>query len=99
MEMMSINRIMTESSLGLFDQKQTNQEQSSFMAVMENALRETNELQLISDQYAEKLATGQVDNLHDVIIAGQKADIAFQMVAAVRGKVMEAYREIMRMQI
>lgn len=99
MEIMSLTRVMADNNLGLYESKQSIQEQHSFMSVLENALKETNDLQLVSNEYGQKLALGQVDNLHDVIIAGQKADISFQLVAAVRGKVMEAYREIMRMQI
>ena len=99
MEIMSLTRVMADNNLGLYESKQSIQEQHSFMSVLENALKETNDLQLVSNEYGQKLALGQVDNLHDVIIAGQKAGISFQLVAAVRGKVMEAYREIMRMQI
>ena len=99
MEIMALTRVMADNNLGLYESKQSIQEQHSFMSVLENALKETNDLQLVSNEYGQKLALGQVDNLHDVIIAGQKADISFQLVAAVRGKVMEAYREIMRMQI
>lgn len=98
MDNISLDRINKNSELGLF-KSHTHDQQSTFMSVMEDALRQTNELQLISDQYAERIASGQIDNIHEAMIAGQKADISLQMMAAVRGKIMEAYREIMRMQI
>jgi len=45
------------------------------------------------------LATGEIDNVHDVVIAGQKAEIALQFGIEVKNKIMDAYREIMRIQI
>lgn len=84
--------------LGLFDKNKTTNT-TDFMSVLADAINQTNEYQVISDQYAEKLVTGEVENLHDVIIAGQKADISVRLLTAVRGKILEAYQEIMRMQI
>ena len=46
-----------------------------------------------------KLALGETDNTHDLTIALQKASTALQYTVAVRDKFMEAYREIMQMQI
>ena len=43
--------------------------------------------------------SGVSDDIHSVIIAGSKADLALQMTLQVRNKVMDAYKEIMNMQI
>ena len=55
----------------------------------------------ISDAENEeiKLALGETDNTHDLTIALQKASTALQYTVAVRDKFLEAYREIMQMQI
>ena len=45
------------------------------------------------------LAKGEAVNLHDVTIAAQKASIAVQLTTHVRDKAVEAYQEIMRMQV
>lgn len=45
------------------------------------------------------LAAGQVDDISQVIVAAEKADIALQLTLAVRNKAVEAYQEIMRMQV
>ena len=87
-----------ETNLGLFNKGDMNGS-TDFMSVLADAINQTNELQLVSDQYTQRLVTGEVDNLHDVIIAGQKADISLQLLTAVRGKILDAYQEIMRMQI
>lgn len=46
-----------------------------------------------------KFALGEVDNTHDLTIALQKASTALQYTVAVRDKLMEAYKELMQMQI
>lgn len=55
----------------------------------------------ISDMENEelKLALGETQNTHDLTVAMQKASTALQYTVAVRDKFMEAYKEIMQMQI
>ena len=55
----------------------------------------------ISDMENEelKIALGETDNTHDLSIALQKASTALQYTVAVRDKFMEAYKEIMQLQI
>lgn len=72
---------------------------NKFSSLLGNALDKVNQLQLESDEYKKLLVTGDVDNLHDVTIAAEKANISLQLTLAIRNKVVEAYKEIMRMQI
>ena len=72
---------------------------NQFSSFLSNALDRVNELQISSDEYKKLLVTGDVDNLHDVTIAAEKANISLQLTLGIRNKVVEAYREIMRMQI
>ena len=58
-----------------------------------------NDLQHESSKKTEDFITGVSDDIHSVIIAGSKADLALQMTLQVRNKVMDAYKEIMNMQI
>lgn len=64
-----------------------------------NSLNTTN--QYLSDAENEeiKLALGQTENTHDLAIALQKASTALQYTVAVRDKFLDAYKEIMNMQI
>lgn len=71
----------------------------SFGDYLKNSIDEVNRLQVESQNYKNLLATGEVDNLHDVMIAAEKANIALQLTMSIRNKVVDAYREIMRMQI
>jgi flagellar hook-basal body complex protein FliE len=43
--------------------------------------------------------TGESQDLHTTVIAMQKADLSFQLMMQVRNKIVEAYQEIMRMQM
>lgn len=73
--------------------------QTSFKETLFEALNKVNKLQAESSKATELLAKGQIENLHDVMIAGQKASIALSATIEVRNKVIEAYQEIMRMQV
>ncbi len=72
---------------------------TKFGDVLKNALDNVNKLQLESEEYKNLLITGEIDNLHDVTIAQEKANISLQLTLSIRNKMVEAYREIMRMQI
>ena len=47
----------------------------------------------------QKLATGKAESIPDVMIAAEKADIALRLMLQVRNKVIDAYQEIMKMQV
>lgn len=74
------------------------EESSSFADFLGKALGEVNQLQLDSKDATMKLATGQVEDVAEVMIAS-KAAIALQMTMQVRNKVVEAYQEVMRMPV
>ena len=71
----------------------------SFTDMLKVGLGEVNSLQMEADSLATSFAAGETDNIHEVLIAGEKADIAFQFASAIRSKILDAYQEIMRMQI
>ncbi|NLJ99589.1 MAG: flagellar hook-basal body complex protein FliE [Tissierellia bacterium] len=81
------------------EQDSIRKKEDQFSSFLTNAIEKVNEQQIISDRYKELLTTGDVDNLHDVTIAQEKANISLQLTLSIRNKVVEAYREIMRMQI
>ena len=58
-----------------------------------------NDLQNQSDKAVQNLASGENKNLHEVMISMEKASISFQFMSQVRNKAVEAYQEIMRMQM
>lgn len=58
-----------------------------------------NDLQIQSDKSIQGLASGENKNLHEVMISMEKASISFQFMSSVRNKALEAYQEVMRMQV
>jgi flagellar hook-basal body complex protein FliE len=73
--------------------------QKSFSDTLKDALGSVNELQKTSDKAAQELATGKTDNVADVMIATEKADIALRLMVQVRNKIIDAYQEVMKMQV
>lgn len=71
----------------------------SFGSAMKKAVGEVNKLQSKADDMVVKLATGDVEDVHAAMIAMNKAKQAFDFTLQVRNKVIEAYQEIMRMQV
>jgi len=56
--------------------------------------------QLVSaEQGINKLASGTAENLHDVMLQLEQARLALQVASQVRSRVLEAYQEVMRMQV
>ncbi|MEI6206276.1 MAG: flagellar hook-basal body complex protein FliE [Desulfuromonadales bacterium] len=58
-----------------------------------------NDIQVQSDKAIQGLASGENKNLHEVMISMEKASISFQFMSSVRNKALEAYQEVMRMQV
>ncbi len=73
--------------------------QKSFGELLKNAINEVNRTQNTADGLKTDLALGKNVQLHDVMIASQKASITLNLAMEVRNKAVEAYQEIMRMQI
>lgn len=72
---------------------------ASFGGMVQKMLTEANAQQLQADQAVQQLATGQSDSIHETMLAMAKADLSFRMLMEVQGKVVEAYQEVMRMQV
>jgi len=73
--------------------------QANFADSLKGAIEQLNEIQNQSDQKTLALANGQVDDLHDVMITAQKASITLETTVQIQKKVIDAYNEIMRMQV
>lgn len=101
---MNLNKINNYTNLINFNEdKNINtsnvKDTNNFSGIFTNALNKVNEMQLESEEYKKLLAIGELDNLHDLTIATEKADTALQVIMSIRSKVVEAYKEIMRIQI
>ncbi|MFD0824961.1 flagellar hook-basal body complex protein FliE [Neobacillus sp. M.A.Huq-85] len=72
---------------------------TSFADVLQGYLGNVNDTVQQASNLTAQTAVGMVDNVHDVTIASQKAKLALELTVTVRDKAVEAYQEIMRMQI
>jgi flagellar hook-basal body complex protein FliE len=72
---------------------------ASFQEFFADAIKQTSGLEEAAEVQQKRLLVGDTDNLHDVMIAMEKADMAFQLTMAVRNKVIDAYTSVMQMQM
>lgn len=72
---------------------------SGFADALKDSIDKVNTIQTEADQAIKGLATGQVNNIHDTMIAIEKANLSFNMMVQVRNKIVAAYEEIMRTQV
>jgi len=77
----------------------SNTKGASFGEFLNSAIQQASGLQKESEKLNEALAMGLTDNIHQVAIASEKANLALQYTMQVRNKVLDAYQEIMRMPI
>ncbi|MGD7043678.1 flagellar hook-basal body complex protein FliE [Jeotgalibacillus proteolyticus] len=73
--------------------------QQNFAGMLKDSINEVNNAQVNSDDMTNKLIKGENVELHDVMIASQKASISLSLTMQVRNKAVEAYQEIMRMPV
>ncbi|MFZ5352087.1 MAG: flagellar hook-basal body complex protein FliE [Bacillota bacterium] len=71
----------------------------SFSDFLNSAIKQVNNLQIESEKLNEAFALGKTDNIHQVMIAAEKADLALQFTMQIRNKLLDAYQEIMRMPV
>ncbi len=71
---------------------------TDFAAQLGQGLEQLQGLQDKADQLAVQAATGNLNDVHDYMIASTEAKLATELTAAIRNKAVEAFSEIMRMQ-
>jgi flagellar hook-basal body complex protein FliE len=64
-----------------------------------DSLQKVSELTNNADNLAEGIATGQLTDVHQFTTAAAKAQLGVELTVAVRNRAVEAYQEIMRMQV
>ncbi|MDR7415632.1 MAG: flagellar hook-basal body complex protein FliE [Armatimonadota bacterium] len=72
---------------------------SAFAEALERAVRSADELQRRADAAAAALADGRTDDVHAVMVAVEEANLALQLAIQVRNRLLEAYQELIRMQV
>ena len=73
--------------------------QEGFGSTLNRALNDVNELLGTADKKANEIAVGKSENLHDAMVNFEKAETAFKLLVQVRNRALDAYHEVMRMQV
>lgn len=70
-----------------------------FLQRVSEGLQQVNEQLLTGQTDLQRLAVGDADNLHDLMIRLEESRISLQLTLQVRNRVLEAYQDVMRMQV
>ena len=71
----------------------------SFEKTLSKFITDVNSLQNQAAESTVDLVNGEVEDVHDVMIAVKKASIAMELMLEIRNKIVEAYQEVMRMPV
>lgn len=96
---MKIENIGLRDNFNLNIASNANSEGISFAEFLKEAVNNAKQYEAIDTTNNYLLSTGQAESLHKIMIDIEKADIALQFTLQVRNKIMDAYQEIMRLQI
>ena len=71
----------------------------SFKDTLAGFLKDVNSMQVKADESIEKMAAGEITDVHQVMSTVEEANVAFNMMMEIRNKVMDAYQEVMRIRL
>lgn len=78
---------------------EVNESSETFGEFLSNSISKVNDLQLQANNAVEELAAGKTQNIAETMLTVEKAELAFKTMNQIRVKVIDAYKEIMRMQV
>lgn len=86
---------------GLPQLQKTNLDSKSvdFSEVLKNALDKVNDSQINAENATQQLITGEATDIHQVMLATEEAKLSLELAVQIRNKLVDAYQEIMRMQL
>jgi len=74
---------------------ESQKKEKGFFDLILSGLKETNKLENDADRLTQDLISGKLENLHDLMIASEKAEIALNFTMAIRNQIIRSYQEIM----
>ncbi|MFO7818248.1 MAG: flagellar hook-basal body complex protein FliE [Thermodesulfobacteriota bacterium] len=79
--------------------EQNQQVENTFSETIKDSLSQVNEMKLEGGEMIKAFASGENQNVHELMITLQKSGLAMKMTSAVRNKAMEAYKELMQIRM
>ena len=74
-------------------------ESGTFSGMLTDSLHKVNQYQSEADSAIKNLVAGRTKNIHETLLAVERADSSLKLMMQVRNKILDAYKEIMRMQV
>ena len=71
---------------------------AEFKDIIGDFIKDVDKIQKVTEQKIKDYASGEITDIHEVMIAAEEANLSFQLMMEVRNKLLESYRDIMRMQ-
>ncbi len=96
---MNINSIGNIKAQIPSSQPTTANKPDNFATLMQQYVQQANQETKTANAAGVDLAMGKSNNVSETLLAMQKADLSFQLMLGVRNKLVDAYREVMRMQV
>ena len=78
---------------------ETETKSPSFSEFLSQSVNEVSSMLATADRKNTELAIGKTENLHEAMLSFEKADSAFRLLTQVRNKAIEAYQDILKMQV
>ncbi|MGB4502784.1 MAG: flagellar hook-basal body complex protein FliE, partial [Dethiobacteria bacterium] len=94
-----LSSLQLQRNLSVENLSKKDDEKISFGEYLKSVLQYADQLQKEADQATRELVSGNLENLHDLMIATEQAQLSLQLTVQVVNKVIQAYQEVYRMQI
>lgn len=69
---------------------------TSFVDLLRSSINEVNDMQAMAENKVQKLVTGEISNIHEVMVATEEASIALNLLMQVRNQLLRAWSELKR---
>ncbi len=94
-----IQSMLSQLSPDISASKSSQDVTQSFEHTLDGFVNNVNDLQSKANDAIDKMASGQAADVHEVMIAMEKAKVSFDLLLQVRNKMLDAYKQIMQMQM
>ncbi len=99
MKVGDVQSMLSQMSPDISPGKSAKDATTSFEQTLDGFVNNVNDLQNKANDAIDKMASGQAADVHEVKIAMEKAKVSFDLLQQVRNKMLDAYKQIMQMQV
>jgi flagellar hook-basal body complex protein FliE len=71
----------------------------SFGETLKGLIGDVDKMQKTAEETTKRMLTGEIEDVHQVMVAMEEAQTSFQLMMEIRNKIVDAYKEVMRMQV